>query len=135
MNRSQFLCALLLSSATLALPIGQASAQTHEPSREDARLITATQVLEELRRTQDQNVPAWLLQATGIEERRFAEPGETVADLGLFAARDCLVSAGMAAAEIGLVIASSGSSERRFPGPGCRRQQPTEADDPGKPDI
>jgi lipid-binding SYLF domain-containing protein len=62
MNRSQFLSALLLSSATLALPIGQASAQTHEPSREDARLITATQVLEELRATPDQHVPAWLLQ-------------------------------------------------------------------------
>jgi lipid-binding SYLF domain-containing protein len=62
MNRGQFLSALLLSSATLALPIGQASAQTHEPSREDARLITATQVLEELRATPDQHVPAWLLQ-------------------------------------------------------------------------
>src|SRR5579871_2674788 len=62
MNRSQFLAALLLSSAALALPIGQACAQAHEPSREDARLITATQVLEELRRTPDQNVPAWLLQ-------------------------------------------------------------------------
>jgi len=29
-------------------------------SREDARLITATQVLEELRVTPDQNIPAWL---------------------------------------------------------------------------
>lgn len=62
MTRSQFLSALLLSSATIALPIGQACAQMREPSREDARLITATQVLEELRATPDQNVPTWLLQ-------------------------------------------------------------------------
>jgi len=61
MNRSQFLSTLLLSSA-MVLPIAPAIAQTHEPSREDARLITATQVLEELRATPDQNVPAWLLQ-------------------------------------------------------------------------
>src|SRR3954471_22866808 len=30
-------------------------------SREDARLVTSTQVLEQLRSTPDQNVPAWLL--------------------------------------------------------------------------
>src|SRR4051812_906065 len=39
------------------LPASGAFAQ----SREEARLITATQVLEELRASPDQNVPAWLL--------------------------------------------------------------------------
>ena len=62
MNRSKFLSALLLSSVTIALPSGYALAQSSEPSREDARLITATQVLEELHATPDQNVPGWLLQ-------------------------------------------------------------------------
>lgn len=62
MNRSQFISALLLGSAMVALPMGSALAQAREPSREDARLITATQVLEELRATPDQNIPAWLLQ-------------------------------------------------------------------------
>lgn len=66
MNRSQFLSALL-GSALLALPIAQAAAQTGAPTREDARLVTATQVLDELRATPDQNVPSWLLQrAYGI---------------------------------------------------------------------
>ena len=41
---------------------------------------------------------AWLLQVTGIAERRFAAPQETVAELGLFAARDCLERAGMTGA-------------------------------------
>ena len=61
--------------------------------------------------------PAWLLHATGIEQRRFAGPGETVATLGIAAAKDCLSAAQIPAAEVGFVIVCSGSAERRFPGP------------------
>lgn len=61
--------------------------------------------------------PAWILQATGIEQRRFAAPEESVADLGIRAGRDCLDAAGLAAREIGLILCSCGSAERRFPGP------------------
>jgi len=61
--------------------------------------------------------PAWLVEATGIEERRFAAPGTSVADLGVLAARDCLENSGIAATEIGLLLVASGSAERRFPGP------------------
>ncbi len=61
MNRAYFLRALLGAAALLAsIPV--ALAQSAEPTREDARLITATQVLEELRATPDQNVPDWLMQ-------------------------------------------------------------------------
>ena len=48
------LISLLCSPWLLA---NTATAQTHE----EARLVTATQVLEELRSTPDQNVPTWLL--------------------------------------------------------------------------
>jgi 3-oxoacyl-[acyl-carrier-protein] synthase III len=61
--------------------------------------------------------PEWLLRATGIEQRRFAAADETVASLGIRAAQDCLQNAGLGAAEIGMVIAASGSGELRFPGP------------------
>ena len=61
--------------------------------------------------------PAWIKQQTGIEERRWAAPGEMVADLGVYAARNCLENCGALATEIGLVLVASGSSERRFPGP------------------
>jgi 3-oxoacyl-[acyl-carrier-protein] synthase-3 len=54
----------------------------------------------------------WILQASGIRERRYAE--ETVADMALAAARDCLQRH---ASQVGLVIVASGSAERRFPGP------------------
>jgi len=61
--------------------------------------------------------PAWIFEATGIAERRCAEPGESVAGLGVLAARDCLENSGIAPAEIGLLLVASGSAERRFPGP------------------
>ncbi len=55
--------ALLPALFALLLPTGAAFAQ----SAEDARLVTATQVLEELRSTPDQNVPTWLFdRAYGI---------------------------------------------------------------------
>ncbi len=61
--------------------------------------------------------PEWIRQQTGIEQRRWAAPGELVADMGILAARDCLANCGALATEVGLVLVSSGSAERRFPGP------------------
>jgi lipid-binding SYLF domain-containing protein len=58
---SKFLLAAL-SVVTLAAPWQGALAQSGEPSREEATLITATQVLEELGATPDQKVPDWLMQ-------------------------------------------------------------------------
>jgi 3-oxoacyl-[acyl-carrier-protein] synthase-3 len=55
----------------------------------------------------------WILNVSGIEERRYAEPAETLVDMAERAAVDCL----KAGPKIGMVIVSSGSSERRFPGP------------------
>lgn len=61
--------------------------------------------------------PDWILRATGIRERRFAAAEESVASLGMLATRDCLESSGVTAGDIGLLLVSSGSAERRFPGP------------------
>jgi 3-oxoacyl-[acyl-carrier-protein] synthase III len=60
--------------------------------------------------------PEWIESVSGIRERRWAGE-ETVADLATAAARDCLMGAGVEASQIGLLIVSSGSAERRFPGP------------------
>jgi 3-oxoacyl-[acyl-carrier-protein] synthase-3 len=59
----------------------------------------------------------WIYNVSGIEERRFAAEGETVADMAVAAARECLASSGMGPADIGMALVASGSSERRFPGP------------------
>ena len=55
--------------------------------------------------------------SSGILERRYAAEGETVVDLGLAAATACLAKANLSAGDIGLILFSSGSSERAFPGP------------------
>jgi 3-oxoacyl-[acyl-carrier-protein] synthase-3 len=60
--------------------------------------------------------PEWILSVSGIEERRFATD-ETLADLAVAAAQDCLDRCGLAAASLGMVIVASGTALRRFPGP------------------
>lgn len=61
--------------------------------------------------------PEWIESASGILERRWAAPGESEADMGAAAARDCLARAGTSAASLGLLIVASGSAARGFPGP------------------
>jgi 3-oxoacyl-[acyl-carrier-protein] synthase-3 len=61
--------------------------------------------------------PEWILELTGIEERRYASEEDTVASLGLLAAQDCLEKAGATAADLGMILAASGSTDRFCPGP------------------
>jgi len=61
--------------------------------------------------------PDWIVSVSGIRERRYAGEQETVADMAVKAARDCLTRAGTDQSRIGLLIVASGSAERRFPGP------------------
>jgi 3-oxoacyl-[acyl-carrier-protein] synthase III len=61
--------------------------------------------------------PKWILDVSGIEERRYAAETDTVHSIGLLAAQDCLDKAGVTAAELGMVLVASGSSDRFCPGP------------------
>ena len=61
--------------------------------------------------------PEWILEVSGIEERRYAGDQDTVASIGLLAAQDCLEKAGATAAELGMILVASGSSDRFCPGP------------------
>jgi 3-oxoacyl-[acyl-carrier-protein] synthase III len=56
--------------------------------------------------------PGWILDVSGIEERRYASPDESVVTMGVEAAR-----AALNGDPIGMILVSSGSPERRFPGP------------------
>lgn len=60
---------------------------------------------------------ATIEKTTGIRERRYVGDRVSVADLGLLAANDCLLKADITASEVGLILFSSGSAERCFPGP------------------
>lgn len=60
---------------------------------------------------------SWISSVSGIEQRRYASESETLVDLAVSAATDCLSRAEIACTQIGMLLVSSGSSERRFPGP------------------
>ena len=61
--------------------------------------------------------PAWIVDVSGIHERRYAAPDETVATLATRAAQHCLANANLSAADLGMIVCSSGSSDRSCPGP------------------
>jgi 3-oxoacyl-[acyl-carrier-protein] synthase-3 len=56
----------------------------------------------------------WIQNVSGISERRYADE-ESVVDLGVRAGQNCLERSGPV--KPGMVIVSTGTSERRFPGP------------------
>ena len=74
------------------------------------RIVTNAELSEALGVASD-----WIRTTSGIDERRYAAADETVVDLAVAAARRCLVAVDVHT--IGLLIVSSGTSERRWPGP------------------
>jgi 3-oxoacyl-[acyl-carrier-protein] synthase-3 len=61
----------------------------------------------------------WIVQRTGIRERRIAGPGETTATLGTAAARKALAAAGLDASELDLIVCGTVTPEMVFPSTGC----------------
>jgi len=60
----------------------------------------------------------WIVERTGIEERRWVEPGEGGAELGARAAKEALQRAGLAATDLDLIIYATLSPDFNFPGTG-----------------
>ncbi len=61
----------------------------------------------------------WILERTGISERRIATPDETAASMGAIAARRALEAANTDPSEIDLVICATTSSQNAFPSTAC----------------
>jgi 3-oxoacyl-[acyl-carrier-protein] synthase III len=66
--------------------------------------------------------PDWIAEMSGIETRRFAAGDESVAAMAAAAGRAALEACGLGAADIGVILVASGTSERRFPGPASEVQ-------------
>jgi 3-oxoacyl-[acyl-carrier-protein] synthase III len=60
----------------------------------------------------------WIVERTGIEERRWVEPGEGGAELGAKAAREAIERAGIEPKDIDLIIYATLSPDFNFPGTG-----------------
>ncbi len=57
----------------------------------------------------------WIVSRTGIRERRIAEPEQSTADLAVLAAQDILATAGVAAADIDVLMVPTATPEYLFP--------------------
>jgi 3-oxoacyl-[acyl-carrier-protein] synthase-3 len=82
-------------------------------------LTVSNHVLARVMETDD----AWIRERTGIESRRFVEPGVGSADLGAEAARDALEEAGLEAAAIDYLVCATMTPDHYFPGSGTLIQQ------------
>jgi 3-oxoacyl-[acyl-carrier-protein] synthase-3 len=60
----------------------------------------------------------WIVQRTGIRERRYADPAEGTSRLGAAAARKAIDKAGITANDIGLIVFATLSPDLFFPGSG-----------------
>jgi 3-oxoacyl-[acyl-carrier-protein] synthase-3 len=61
----------------------------------------------------------WIVQRTGIRERRIAGPGESTATLGAAAARKAIEAAGIEAKELDLIVCGTITPEMVFPSTAC----------------
>src|SRR5688572_8342553 len=61
----------------------------------------------------------WIVQRTGIRERRIAGPNESTATLATAAARRAIESAGLEPSEIDLIICATITPEMVFPSTAC----------------
>ncbi len=73
---------------------------------------------EELSKLVDTN-DEWIVQRTGIRERRIAVEGETTASLGTAACKKAIESAGLVPRDIELIVCATITPEMVFPSTGC----------------
>jgi 3-oxoacyl-[acyl-carrier-protein] synthase-3 len=57
----------------------------------------------------------WIMERTGIRERRIAAEKETTGDLAIHAARDALEQSGVSASEVDLIIVATTTPDNTFP--------------------
>jgi 3-oxoacyl-[acyl-carrier-protein] synthase-3 len=93
------------------IPVGVAGLGRYVPER---RLTNFD--LERIVDTSDE----WIVQRTGIRERRIAAPEQVTSTLALAAARQALEDAKMAGEELDLVICATVTGDQPFPATACR---------------
>ncbi|MGH7254311.1 MAG: 3-oxoacyl-ACP synthase, partial [Nitrospirales bacterium] len=62
---------------------------------------------------------AWIVERTGIRERRVAAPGESCSDLGLRASERALKAAGISAADLDLILVATCTGDMPLPSTAC----------------
>lgn len=80
--------------------------------------VRSNQDLEQMVETNDQ----WIVERTGISERRIAGSDESVSTMGHQAAEKALEMAGVDAAELDMIIVGTTSANNAFPAAACEIQ-------------
>lgn len=62
---------------------------------------------------------AWILERTGIRERRIAAPGQACSDLGARAARQALAAAGIQPADLDMILVATCTGDQPLPSTAC----------------
>jgi 3-oxoacyl-[acyl-carrier-protein] synthase-3 len=75
-----------------------------------SRVLTNTELAQTVDTTDD-----WIVQRTGIHERRIAAPGELTSDLSLHAAQAALAHAKVDAQSIDLIVLATSTPDQTFP--------------------
>ena len=86
------------------------------------RIVTNAD-LEKLVNTNDE----WIRTRTGIEQRRWAEPGTATSELALPAVRECLDRRGLDPAELDLIVVATVTPDTVFPATACVLQEKLKA--------
>ncbi len=77
--------------------------------------ILTNQDLEKMVDTTDQ----WIVERTGIKERRIAAPGQNCSDLSLDAAQKALAQAGISPSQLDLILVATTTPDMLFPSTAC----------------
>ena len=97
---------MIANVASNGAPVGITGVGAHVPER-----IVTNADIEEMVETSDE----WIVERTGIRERRVVEPDEAASDLAVPAARQALERAGARAEEIDLVVVATCMPDMYFP--------------------
>jgi 3-oxoacyl-[acyl-carrier-protein] synthase-3 len=62
---------------------------------------------------------AWILERTGIRERRIAAPGQACSDLGTHAAQQALAAAGVQPADLDMILVATCTGDQPLPSTAC----------------
>ncbi len=83
------------------------------------RRVTNADLASELAAKGIETSDQWIVERTGIRARHFAGPGVTTSDLAVQAARHAIEAAGIAAADIDLIILATSTPDMVFPSAAC----------------
>jgi 3-oxoacyl-[acyl-carrier-protein] synthase III len=78
---------------------------------------------------------AWIMQRTGIKERRISGPKETPATLGITASLEALENSGVAAGDLDLIVCATVTGDMPFPSTACLIQDGIKAYNAGAMDT